>query len=104
MHYIGMDVHSKVTMICILNEHGRVVKERKIPGSLREVVEVLRRLRKELGGSIKVCYEASCGCGFVHDELVKLGLQVQVAHPGKLRLIFRSKRKNDRVDARKLAT
>ena len=26
-----------------------------------------------------------------------------VAHPGQLRLIFRSKRKNDRMDAEKLA-
>jgi transposase len=30
--------------------------------------------------------------------------RVVVAHPGQLRLIFRSKKKNDRVDARKLAT
>ena len=29
--------------------------------------------------------------------------RVAVAHPGRLRLIFRAKRKNDRVDARKLA-
>ena len=29
---------------------------------------------------------------------------MQVAHPGQLRLIFKSKRKNDRVDAKKLAT
>jgi hypothetical protein len=28
---------------------------------------------------------------------------VVVAHPGKVRLIFRAKRKNDRIDARKLA-
>jgi transposase len=104
MHYIGMDVHSKVTMICILGEHGQVVREMKIPGSLKEMLVVLCRMRKELAGPIKVTYEASCGCGFLHDELVKMGMQVQVAHPGKLRLIFRSKRKNDRVDARKLAT
>jgi len=29
--------------------------------------------------------------------------RVAVAHPGHLRLIFRSKRKSDRVDAEKLA-
>ena len=29
--------------------------------------------------------------------------RVVVAHPGQLRLIFRAKRKNDRVDSRKLA-
>jgi transposase len=33
-----------------------------------------------------------------------LARQVEVAHPGQLRLIYKSRKKNDRVDARKLAT
>jgi transposase len=51
-----------------------------------------------------VCYEASCGYGYLHDRLARRAQRVVVAHPGQLRLIFRSKRKNDRVDAKKLAT
>jgi transposase len=39
----------------------------------------------------------------LYDELTELARGVVVAHPGNLRLIFRSKRKNDRVDAKKLA-
>ena len=39
----------------------------------------------------------------MHDQLRKIAGRVVVAHPGQLRLIFRSKRKNDRVDAKKLA-
>jgi transposase len=35
--------------------------------------------------------------------LVDLGMKVQVGHPGKLRLIFQTRKKNDRIDARKLA-
>jgi transposase len=50
-----------------------------------------------------VCYDASCGYGWLYDALVKLAVHVAVAHPGQLRLIFRSKRKNDRVDAERLA-
>lgn len=50
-----------------------------------------------------VCYEASCGYGHLHDLLSRVCARVAVAHPGELRLIFRSKRKNDRVDAEKLA-
>jgi len=40
----------------------------------------------------------------LYDELAAFASQVTMAHPGQLRLIFRAKRKNDRVDARKLAT
>ena len=103
MHYIGMDVHKRVTMICVLDENGKVVRETTVKGSLGELLARLKALGRELGGAMKICYEASSGCGWLHDELVKLGWRVQVAHPGKLRMIFRSKRKNDRVDAQKLA-
>lgn len=56
-------------------------------------------------GPVAIGYEASCGYGALHDRLGRLPnvRSVTVAHPGHLRLIFRSKRKNDRVDARKLA-
>jgi transposase len=37
------------------------------------------------------------------ERLTAIARRVVVAHPGQLRLIFRSKRKNDRVDAEKLA-
>jgi transposase len=50
-----------------------------------------------------VCYEASCGYGHLYDRLAPLARQVAVAHPGQLRLIYRGKHKNDRVDAAKLA-
>jgi transposase len=104
MDYIGMDVHSKVTMVCVLDENGKVAREHVFKGSLRDLVVRLKDLKGELGGTVKICYEASCGCGWLFDKLTGMGFSVQVAHPGKLRMIFRSKRKNDRVDARKLAT
>jgi len=103
MHYIGMDVHVKLTTVCILNEYGSITREFSHKGSWRVLLERLKRLRQELDGPVHVCYEASCGCGWLYDQLVALGMKVQVGHPGRLRLIFQSRRKNDRLDARKLA-
>src|SRR5262245_45308725 len=104
MHFIGMDVHKRVTMICVLDENGKLVREMRVDGSLGQLVLRLKVLRRDLGGgTMKICYEASGGCGWLHDQLVELGFRVLVAHPGKLRMIFRAKRKNDRVDATKLA-
>jgi transposase len=53
-----------------------------------------------LPGSPRV---GSCGYGHFHDLLSPLAARVLVARPGQLRLIFRSKGKNDRNDAERLA-
>jgi transposase len=54
-------------------------------------------------GPFKVCFEASLGYGWLYDQLSRRAAGVVVAHPGQVRLIFRAKRKNDRIDAKKLA-
>jgi len=100
MWSIGIDVHQRSFAVCILDEHGKTVKQMKLQGTLAKLLETLRRIAKPFA----VCYEASCGYGHLHDLLHKIARRVVVAHPGQLRLIFRTKKKNDRVDAKKLAT
>jgi transposase len=94
-----MDVHWRQTTICILDENGRRVKIMNVRGPWQKVLEELVRIE----GSWQVCFEASCGYGWLYERLKRMAQKVVVAHPGQLRLIFRSKRKNDRVDAEKLA-
>src|SRR5262245_33365937 len=98
MYYVGLDIHSKRIAICILSEKGQLVRRCQV----RTVEEMVRTL-KELPDRFEVCYEASCGYGHYHDLLRPLAARVLVAHPGRLRLIFRSKTKNDRNDAERLA-
>jgi transposase len=98
MFYVGLDIHSTRISFCVLNETGQVVQR----GQVRRFEEILRILR-ELPQRFDVCYEASCGYGHYHDLLRPLAARVLVAHPGQLRLIFRSKNKNDRNDAERLA-
>jgi len=94
-----MDVHSRQTTFCVLDENGRKLRSRKVHGRWKEVLKELGQVEKPF----EICYEASTGYGHLYDTLSKFARRVQVAHPGALRLIFRSKRKNDRVDAEKLA-
>jgi hypothetical protein len=61
------------------------------------------RVLEALPARFEVCYETCCGYGHYHDLLSPIAAQVTVAHPGRLRLIFRSKGKNDRKDAERLA-
>ncbi len=98
MFYVGLDIHSKRISVCVLNNTGQVAHRSQV----RSIEEMLRIL-EGLPDRFEVCYEASCGYGHYHDLLRPLAARVLVAHPGQLRLIFRSKNKNDRNDAERLA-
>jgi transposase len=99
MLYVGLDVHSKQSSLCILNASGGTVNEIQLKGPRSTIADHLRRLNEPFS----ICYEASCGYGHLYESLRPLAAHVAVAHPGKLRLISCSKQKNDRVDAQKLA-
>jgi transposase len=98
MLYVGLDIHTKHIALCVLSGTGQVVQRARVRG-LEEVLSLL----KGLPDRFEVCYEASCGYGHYHDLLQPLAARVVVAHPGRLRLIFRSRDKNDRKDAERLA-
>ena len=100
MWTVGLDVHAKSSVLCVLDHHGKHLQTKQVRGGWDRLCEQLVGLAKPF----QVCFEASCGYGALYDRLVRLAKRVVVAHPGHLRLIFRAKRKNDRVDARKLAT
>jgi transposase len=99
MQYVGLDIHKNRSSLCILDNDGKVVKEELIKGRWATVLQRLRSIE----GPWSVCYEASCGYGYLYERLSPMAHHVAVAHPGQLRLIFRSKKKHDRVDSQKLA-
>jgi transposase len=99
MRYVGLDAHWRQSTICVLDDRGRKILSRSIRGGWSTVLTEIEKIPKPM----QVCFEASTGYGYLFERLQKVARRVVVAHPGQLRLIFRSKRKNDRVDAEKLA-
>src|SRR5436305_10692186 len=98
MFYVGLDIHSTRIAVCALSATGQVVHRAQVQG-----IEEMVRILKSLPDRSEVCYEASCGYGHYHDLLRPQAARVLVAHPGQMRLIFRSRNKNDRNDAERLA-
>lgn len=98
MYHVGLDIHLKYITVCILNDNGKI-HHRCTLSSIHDVADLLRRLP----GPCRVCFEASTGYGFYFEALLGVTRNISVAHPGLLRLIYRSKSKNDRADALKLA-
>lgn len=98
MYYIGLDVHHHYITVCVLDSNG-TIHHRCTASSIHKVVALIRNL----DGPCEACYEASTGYGFIFEALLPVTHRTVVAHPGLLRMIYRSKKKNDRADAEKLA-
>ena len=97
---VALDVHKAVTVACVLDDGGRSIETKTIRGGWEQVVSWVG----DLGDRLQVCFEASARYGPLHDGPARAAVRVVVAHPGQVRLIFRSKQKHDRADVKKLAT
>lgn len=100
---IGLDVHSRSSVFHALDDRGNTVAKERVRGTIDKVLPHLRRIKEKFREPMAVCYEASCGYGHVFETLSRVADRVVPAHPGKLRLIFAGRRKNDHQDARHLA-
>ena len=85
MFHVGLDIHSTRISICVLGETGQVARRAQV-----RTIDEMMRILEALPDRFEVCYEASCGYGHYHDTLGPIAARVTVAHPGRLRLIFRS--------------
>ena len=95
---IGVDLGDRSSAYCILNEAGKIVFEHKLattPEAMKQVFGSLPRCR--------IAMETGTHSPWVSRLLTELGHEVIVAHAQKVRLITKSRRKDDRLDARTLA-
>ncbi len=99
MYYIGLDVHKRTISCCVKDAAGRVHMEGKIGSTRRELDGWLRILPQPR----TIAMEATIFTGWIYDHLLPHAEKVKVAHPLMLRAIAAAKRKNDKVDASKIA-
>jgi transposase len=99
MYYIGLDVHKKTISYCVKDASGQVHREGTIGANRNE----LDWWTKTLPQPWTVAMEATIFTGWIYDHLLPHAAQVKVAHPVMLRAIALAKKKNDRIDAGKIA-
>lgn len=103
MNYLGLDVHWKTSTLHMLNDAGQQVKSLTVKGGWSKMIDAVAQLKGQATDGLAICYEASCGCGYLYDRFKGLADRIVVAHPAKLKAIYGSKRKTDKIDAQKLA-
>lgn len=100
--YVGVDLHKTAIQICVLNDHGDVLEERRFLvrslGESKPLFDFLKPYRKH--GRLSV--EALGLNRWFVNALLDGGYRVTVCDPSKLRLKMHG-RKTDRRDAREIA-
>ena len=103
MVYVGMDVHQSSTTFCLFDPGvGPKGRYRTVtrPTTAESIEEVLR----PFAGKCSVAYEVGTQAQWIAGIVRPLAAEVKVANPSRIPWLFRSGRKNDSIDARKLAT
>lgn len=101
MRYLGIDVHSKASVWCLLDAQGEPIEQ----GSTETTIPTLRALVARLGkdDELLVGQEAGAMAYLVHDAIAGAGVRLLTFNPVHLRMIAASRKKTDRRDAYWLA-
>jgi transposase len=99
MNYVGIDLHKKTIVSCVLNQDRKLLASRTFgcqqTDAIRDFFRTLQPFR--------VVIEATASYDWLAELLDPLAERVVLAHPGKLRIIAESTKKTDKLDARILA-
>ena len=99
IHYIGFDVHKKSVSYCVKTGDGKIVEE----GRLRATRRALREWAGKRTEPWRGAMEATQFSGWIYDTLKPFAAELQMGHPAMMKAIGASKKKNDKIDARKIA-
>jgi len=98
-HYIGFDVHKKSVSYCVKSADGKIVEEDKLRATHQALREWAGKRTEPWHGAM----EATLFSGWIYDTLKPFAAKLEMGHPAMMKAIGASKKKNDRLDARKTA-
>jgi len=95
---IGLDLGDRTSRYCILDAEGEVLSEGELPTTKTGLNSLFGKMPCS-----RVALEVGTHSPWVSRQIAGLGHEEIVANPHRVKLITQSGRKNDRIDAQKLA-
>jgi len=99
MKHIGIDLHKRIIVICVMNDKREIMERKRF--SNEETDEMKAYFGSQ--GKFRAVFEATGSYEWFYRLLEPLAEEVVLAHPKKLRVIAESTQKSDKVDAYVLA-
>jgi transposase len=98
--YCGIDLHSNNSVVSIIDETDRVIKEKRLANDLNTIQEFLQPCQNDLEG---VVVESTYNWYWLVDGLMELGYPLHLANTLAIQQYNGIKHTNDQTDARYLA-
>lgn len=99
MKYVGIDLHKKTIVICVVNKERKVLERKRfLCLEVKSIAAWFARL-----GEFRFVVEATASYEWLVQLLEPLAAEWLLAHPGKMRVIAESTKKTDKLDAQTLA-
>jgi transposase len=99
--FVGFDIDNHKTIACVVQK-GQKERFATLSSKVEAMREFLQR-EKEQDDAVHLTFEISGEAGFLYDELLPHVDSITVSNPAKMTWIYRTAKKNDRLDARKQA-
>jgi len=97
-HYCGIDLHTQVMYLCILNQAGEVLLYRNMKSEPQALLAAIAPYREDL------VVGAECICWYwLADLCAREGIRFVLGHALYMKAIHGGKAKNDRIDSAKIA-
>jgi transposase len=100
MYYAGLDVAGKGSFVYVRDKKGIKVESGEIVTTRKGVKSFFDKYVEK---KIIVAVEASGSTRWIYDLLTRMGIDVYVVNPNKVKAIADSKRKTDKIDAKILS-
>ena len=100
--YIGFDIDCKKTVVCVVQKDKKDLYA-TIGPDIESMKKYLVGQKKGFSGKTHLVFEISGQAGFLYDSLINSVDHLTVANPSKMTWIFMTTKKNDRIDAFKMA-
>jgi len=99
--YIGFDIDSKKVIACKVQK-GQKEMYSTIGSDVQSMSKYLKKQKAD-GSRAHLTFEISGQAGFLYDSLFDCVDTITVSNPSKMTWIYRTAKKNDRIDSRKQA-
>jgi transposase len=98
-YYCGIDLHTKMMYVCILNNSGKVVLHKNIPTDSAKFLKLIAPYRDGLVVGVECIFSWYWLADLCADE----GIEFILGHALYMKAIHGGKTKNDKLDSEKIA-
>jgi transposase len=100
--FVGLDYHQESVQVCVLDETGKVLANRRVENRWQDMAAVLEDTLsgREESVIVKASIESCSGAAHLAEELIeRAGWAVTLAHPGLVNRMKQNPDKSDKTDA-----